>query len=135
MFEARLVQVRRLHEAAVRSCARAHVLRVALVAHPIQLATPAAARSHADSRCLQGALLKKIVEAIKDLVTDANLECSAAGLTMQVRTWGARRLAAAAANRRGRGCSTPGLPKHENERAACMLRLSPCRRWTPRTCR
>jgi hypothetical protein len=34
---------------------------------------------------LQGALLKKIVEAIKDLVTDANLECSSTGLTMQVR--------------------------------------------------
>jgi hypothetical protein len=36
---------------------------------------------------LQGALLKKIVEAIKDLVTDANLECSSTGLTMQVRPY------------------------------------------------
>ena len=34
---------------------------------------------------LQGGVLKKIVEAMKDLVTDTNLECSADSISMQVR--------------------------------------------------
>lgn len=39
-----------------------------------------------EARLIQGSLLKKIVEAVKDLVSDANLDCTAEGLTMQVRT-------------------------------------------------
>ena len=38
-----------------------------------------------EARLVQGALLKKVIEAIKDLVTDANLECTAEALTLQVR--------------------------------------------------
>ncbi len=38
-----------------------------------------------EARLLQGSLLKKIVEAIKDLVQEANVDCSDQGLTMQVR--------------------------------------------------
>ena len=37
-----------------------------------------------EARLVQGNVLKKIVEAMKDLVTDANLDCSASGLSMQV---------------------------------------------------
>ena len=37
---------------------------------------------------LQAQLLKKIVEALKDLVTDANLECTSEALTLQVRVDG-----------------------------------------------
>ena len=36
-----------------------------------------------EAQLQNGALLKKIVESIKDLVTDANVECSASGLDMQ----------------------------------------------------
>lgn len=32
---------------------------------------------------MQGALLKKLVEAIKDLITDGNFVCSAEGITLQ----------------------------------------------------
>jgi proliferating cell nuclear antigen len=39
-----------------------------------------------EARLVQGNVLKKIVEAMKDLVTDANLDCSASGLSMQVRS-------------------------------------------------
>lgn len=38
-----------------------------------------------EARILQGALLKKIIEAIKELVTDANLDCNETGISMQVR--------------------------------------------------
>ncbi len=38
-----------------------------------------------EARLLQGSLLKKLVEAMKDLVTDANLDCSPTGVTLQVR--------------------------------------------------
>jgi hypothetical protein len=37
-----------------------------------------------EARLVQGNVLKKIVEAMKDLVTDANLDCSASGISMQV---------------------------------------------------
>lgn len=36
-----------------------------------------------EARILQGALLKKIIESIKELVADANLDCSERGITMQ----------------------------------------------------
>jgi proliferating cell nuclear antigen len=36
-----------------------------------------------EARLAQGQLIKKVVEAIKDLVTDANLECSPEALTLQ----------------------------------------------------
>jgi uncharacterized protein YuzB (UPF0349 family) len=37
-----------------------------------------------EAKILQGALLKKIIEAIRELVTDANLDCNERGITMQV---------------------------------------------------
>ncbi len=37
-----------------------------------------------EARILQGALLKKIIEAIRELVVDANLDCNERGITMQV---------------------------------------------------
>lgn len=36
-----------------------------------------------EARLIQGHIFKKIVEAMKDLVTDANLECSESGLSLQ----------------------------------------------------
>jgi len=36
-----------------------------------------------EARLLQGNVLKKLLEAIKDLVTEANFDCSAAGMTLQ----------------------------------------------------
>lgn len=38
-----------------------------------------------EARLIQGSLLKKIVESMKDLVTDANLDCSESGISLQVR--------------------------------------------------
>ena len=37
-----------------------------------------------EARILQGALLKKIIEAIRELVVDANLDCNERAITMQV---------------------------------------------------
>ena len=38
-----------------------------------------------EARIVQGAILKKIVEAIRELVTDANLDCNEEqGISMQV---------------------------------------------------
>jgi Proliferating cell nuclear antigen, N-terminal domain len=37
-----------------------------------------------EARILQGSLLKKIIEAIRELVTDANLDCDENQITMQV---------------------------------------------------
>lgn len=37
-----------------------------------------------EARLIQGNLLKKIVEAVKELVQEANVDCSETGLTMQV---------------------------------------------------
>jgi proliferating cell nuclear antigen len=36
-----------------------------------------------EARLVQAGLLKKILEAIKDLVTDANFDCSASGVSLQ----------------------------------------------------
>jgi len=36
-----------------------------------------------EARLLQGNILKKLMEAIKDLVTDANFDCSSAGVSLQ----------------------------------------------------
>ena len=36
-----------------------------------------------EARLTEGNLLKKIIEAIKDLVQEANVDCSETGLTMQ----------------------------------------------------
>jgi|TARA_B110000208_G_C11626532_1_gene379251 proliferating cell nuclear antigen len=38
-----------------------------------------------EARLAQGKVLKMIVEAMKDLVTDANLDAAAGGLSLQVR--------------------------------------------------
>ena len=38
-----------------------------------------------EARILQGSTLKKIIEAIRELVVDANLDCNENGITMQVR--------------------------------------------------
>lgn len=37
-----------------------------------------------EAKILQGSVLKKIIEAIRELVTDANLDCNDRGITMQV---------------------------------------------------
>ena len=37
-----------------------------------------------EARLLQGALLKKLVEAMKDIINDANLDCSPNGISLQV---------------------------------------------------
>ena len=37
-----------------------------------------------EARLLQGSQLKKIIEAIRELVVDANLDCSDEGIKMQV---------------------------------------------------
>jgi hypothetical protein len=37
-----------------------------------------------EARLVQGSLFKKIIEAIRELVTDANLDCNEQGITMQV---------------------------------------------------
>lgn len=37
-----------------------------------------------EAKILQGSILKKIIEAIRELVTDANLDCNERGITMQV---------------------------------------------------
>jgi proliferating cell nuclear antigen len=36
-----------------------------------------------EARLAEGIILKKIVEAIKDLVTDVNIDCSPTGLSLQ----------------------------------------------------
>lgn len=36
-----------------------------------------------EARLMKGKILKKLMEAIKDLVTDANFDCSSAGLSLQ----------------------------------------------------
>ena len=36
-----------------------------------------------EARLIQGSLLKKIIEAVRELVTDANLDCSESGISMQ----------------------------------------------------
>lgn len=37
-----------------------------------------------EAKILHGSLLKKIIEAIRELVVDANLDCNDRGITMQV---------------------------------------------------
>ena len=37
-----------------------------------------------EAKILQGSLLKKIIEAIRELVVDANLDCNERGISMQV---------------------------------------------------
>lgn len=37
-----------------------------------------------EARLLQGSLLKKIVESIRELVVDVNLDCDATGIKLQV---------------------------------------------------
>ena len=36
-----------------------------------------------EARITQGSLLKKLIEAVKDLVTEANFDCSASGIALQ----------------------------------------------------
>lgn len=36
-----------------------------------------------EARLVQGSLLKKVLESVKDLVTDANFDCSATGFSLQ----------------------------------------------------
>jgi len=45
-----------------------------------------------EARIVQGSVLKKIIEAIRELVTDANLECTEQGINMQVNTASAKSL-------------------------------------------
>ena len=37
-----------------------------------------------EARLVQGSLFKKIIEAIRELVVDANLDCNETGISMQV---------------------------------------------------
>ena len=37
-----------------------------------------------EAKLAQGGTLKKIIEAIRELVTDANLDCTDTGIAMQV---------------------------------------------------
>ena len=37
-----------------------------------------------EARIIQGSTLKKIIEAIRELVVDANLDCNETGISMQV---------------------------------------------------
>ena len=37
----------------------------------------------AEARIAQGSLLKKLIEAVKDLVTEANFDCTPAGIALQ----------------------------------------------------
>ena len=37
-----------------------------------------------EARLLQGGMLKKIIESIRELVVDANLDCDETGISMQV---------------------------------------------------
>ena len=37
-----------------------------------------------EARLVQGSLFKKIIESIRELVVDANLDCNEKGITMQV---------------------------------------------------
>ena len=39
-----------------------------------------------EARLLQGGMLKKIIESIRELVVDANLDCDESGISMQVRS-------------------------------------------------
>jgi hypothetical protein len=84
-----------------------------------------------EARLEQGGLIKKVIEAIKDLVTDANLECSPEALTLQARaahalvrtpSERARALAAIAAARQPRAhplvlAATPWPPSPAAHRA------------------
>ena len=40
------------------------------------------------ARLVQGGLLKKVLDATKDLVTDANFDCTASGFSLQVLPFG-----------------------------------------------
>ena len=37
-----------------------------------------------EARLIQGSVLKKVIEAIRELVTDVNLECDETGISLQV---------------------------------------------------
>lgn len=79
-----------------------------------------------EARMPQAALLKKIIEAIKDLVTEANFDCSASGIQLQVL----------------RFCK---YATHQNESVFFSVEIMRslrglltasskfCRQWTPRT--
>lgn len=54
-----------------------------------------------EARLEQGNLLKKVIEAIKDLVTDANLECTPEALSLQASKRAAVRAHRAAQGRPG----------------------------------
>lgn len=81
-------------------------------AHPRFSNTPAMF----EARLIQGSLLKKIVEALKDLVTDANLDCTSTGMTLQV-------CGRAACDLEQGGCVFgPGLPEFSvNRELLCHL--------------
>jgi len=38
-----------------------------------------------EARFVRGSILKKLIEAIRELVVDANLDCTESGISMQVR--------------------------------------------------
>lgn len=119
MLEARLKQVctRRPPGAA-----RASVRRVFATQRPATSRAGVAQLLLRRRRCaLQGKLLKMIVEATKDLVTDANLNCTSTGITLQVR-------------RRGASTSPPAPSRRLATRPTSSAPPPPrCRPWTRHT--
>ena len=68
---------------------RLHVPGATVAARIVTASPPNACAQQTISPCsrrcfVQGSLLKKIVEAIRDLVNDANVDCAETGITMQV---------------------------------------------------
>ena len=46
-----------------------------------------------EARLVQGNLLKKVLESLKDLLNEATWDCADSGIQLQVRTWSAQQLA------------------------------------------
>ena len=46
---------------------------------------PSTAAKMLEARILQGSVLKKIIESIRELVVDANFDCDPNGISMQVK--------------------------------------------------
>jgi hypothetical protein len=81
-------QRRAAHRCAAGPRRRARARRCAHPRHKSHCRRSGARRAPAttmlEARLVQGNLLKKTVDAVKELVTEANLDCGAAGISMQV---------------------------------------------------
>jgi hypothetical protein len=94
---------------------RAHPTRLALPAQlprsPGPHFLPAPAPRRARARALQGSVIRKLIDSIKDLVTDANLECSGDGISLQ----------ASDGRQRGRGAAGARPQRLAAGAGACRL--------------